>query len=306
MLQAGQRPRTGPRRGRLARREALAGIAFVAPQVLGFSVIVAGPLLAVAWYSLHDWNLLTGQSSFVGLANYERLLEEPQFAEVVRNSLVFAAGVVPLTLVIGLTLAVLVNQRIRGAAFYRTAFFMPVVVSLVAWSLVWDFLLQADGGINQLLSLVGVQGPNWLRDPALAMVSVVVVQVLKNVGIAVVLFMAALQEVPVDLGEAARIDGAGPWARFRHITLPMIAPTTFFVLVLTVIGSLKVFEQILLLTEGGPGLSTTVLVYYVYRQAFALFDAGYASAIAVVLFSLILVLTLAQWRVRRRWVFHEQ
>lgn len=286
-------------------RDRRAGYLFIAPQLLGFTVFVLGPLLAVAWFSLHDWDLLTGRMDFVGAGNYQQLVGDPTFHTVARNTAVFALGVVPFTVVLGLVLALLVNQRIHGRVLFRTVFFLPVVVSLVAWTIVWDFLLQADGGVNQLLLVVGVEGPNWLRRPGLAMTSVVVVQGLKSVGLAMIFFLAALQEVPRELEEAAMIDGADPLARFRHITLPMIAPTTFFVLVLSVIGSLKIFEQIYLLTGGGPGISTTVLVYYVYNQAFQYFDGGYASAIAVVLFLVVLALTVTQWRLRRRWVFHE-
>lgn len=284
----------------------LAGYLMVSPQLAGFLVFVLLPLAAVVYYSVSDWNLLTGDVSYQGLANYERMLQDPEFVTVLRNSLVFAGGVVPLAVGLGLVLALLVNQRLPGQSFLRSVFFLPVVLSLVAWTIVWEFLLQDDGGINLLLQTVGIDGPNWLRGGGTAMVSVVVVQVLKTVGLNMVFFLAALQDVPRDLEEAAQLDGAGPWARFRHIVLPLIAPTTFLVTMITVIGSLKVFEQILLLTHGGPGVSTTVLVYYVYNQAFEFHDPDYASAVAVVLFGLVLALTVLQWRVRRRWVFHEQ
>ena len=169
----------------------------------------------------------------------------------------------------------------------------------------WSFLLQADGGLNGFLSLLGIQGPNWLRGEFTAMVAVIIVQVFKNVGLNMILFLAALQGVPEEIGEAARIDGASAWRRFRSITLPMISPTVLLVMILTIVGSLEVFAQIAVLTGGGPGNSTTVLVYYLYQQAFRFNDFGYASAIAVLLFLIVLVLTLVQWQTRKRWVFHE-
>lgn len=302
------RPGTGSvrRRPRFRREDVLTGYALVSPQILGFGLLVAAPLVYAAWSSLRDKNLLSGQSEFVGLDNYRELAGDPEFAGVLINSAVFALGVVALTMVLGLLLAVLVNQKIRGVGFFRTMYFLPVVVSLVAWSLVWRLLLQDDGGVNGLFALVGLDGPNWLREPVPAMVAVIVVQVLKNVGFAMILFLAALQEVPLELEEASMLDGANVWQRFRSVVFPIITPTVFMVLMITVIGSLKVFEQIYLLTGGGPGTSTSVLAYYVYNQAFQLFRAGYASAIAMVLFAVVLMLTLLQWWLRKRWVFNEQ
>ena len=179
-------------------------------------------------------------------------------------------------------------------------------MSLVAWTIVWNFLLQDNGGINSILRTVGVDGPNWLRGDTTALLSVVVVQVLKNVGLNMVLFLAALQGVPASLLEAAQIDGAGAWRRFRSIILPMISPTVLLTSIITVSGSLQVFAQIQILTGGGPSNHTNVLVYYFYQQAFQNHDFGYGSALAVVLFVIILGLTLLQWRLRKRWVFLEQ
>ena len=287
------------------RRDWLVGYAMVAPVVLGALAFVVLPLCMVVWYSLHEWNVLANTFTFVGAENYARMAADDGLTDALLASLWFSVGLVVLNIVLALLLAVLLDQRLPGTTTFRTFFFSPVVVSLVAWTIVWSFLLQADGGINGFLALLGVDGPNWLRHPTTAMVSVIVVQVFKNVGLNMILFLAALQGVPEELQEAARLDGAGAWRRFRSITLPLISPTILLVSIITIVGSLEVFAQIDVLTGGGPGSSTTVLVYYLYQQAFQFNEFGYASAIAVLLFVIVLVLTLLQWQSRKRWVFHE-
>lgn len=275
------------------------------PQLLGYLMFVLGPLIAVFWFSLNDFNALRRTFDFVGAGNYELILADPIFAEGVRNTAVFSAALVPLNLGLAMLLAVLLNQKLRGTAVFRTLFFSPVVISLAAWAIVWRFLLEPDGGVNAIAQLFGADGPNWLREPETAMASVVMVQVFKNVGLNMVLFLAALQGVPEELYEAARIDGAGRLSMFRRVTLPLVSPVVLFVSILTIAGSLQVFAQILLLTEGGPGNSTLVLVYYLYKQAFQFSELGYASALAVILFLVALLLTVGQWQLRKRWVFHE-
>jgi multiple sugar transport system permease protein len=287
------------------RRDWLVGYAMVAPVVLGALAFVVLPLGMVVWYSLHEWNVLANTFTFVGAENYGRMASDDGLADALLASLWFSIGLVVLNIVLALLLAVLLNQRLPGTTTFRTFFFSPVVVSLVAWTIVWSFLLQADGGINGFLAVLGVDGPNWLRHETTAMIAVIIVQVFKNVGLNMILFLAALQGVPEELQEAARLDGAGAWRRFRSITLPLISPTILLVSIITIVGSLEVFAQIDVLTGGGPGNSTTVLVYYLYQQAFRFNEFGYASAIAVLLFVIVLVLTLLQWQSRKRWVFHE-
>lgn len=290
----------------IKRREQLAGHLFILPQLAGSVLFVLLPLGLVAWYSMHEWNVLAGRFTFVGADNYTQLLDDADLPTVLRSTAVFSIGLVVLNLSLALLLAVLLNQRLRGTTVFRALFFSPVVVSLVAWTIVWGFLLQADGGINAFLRVFGVDGPNWLREDATAMIAVIVVQVFKNVGLNMVLFLAALQGVPRDLYEAARMDGAGPGVRFRRITIPMISPTILLTSVITVVGSLQVFAQIAVLTQGGPGVSTTVLVYYLYQQAFQFHHFGYGATLAVLLFAIVLALTVFQWQLRKRWVFHEQ
>ncbi|QSB17241.1 sugar ABC transporter permease [Natronosporangium hydrolyticum] len=288
------------------RRDQLAGYLMITPQLLGFVIFVFVPLILVVWYSMHEWNVLAGTFDFVGGDNYQRLRDDPNLPGVLRATGLFSVGLVILNLTLALLLAVLLNQRLRGTVVFRTLFFSPVVVSLVAWTIVWRFLLQDNGGINGLLDSIGVDGPNWLRSGGTAMLSVIVVQVFKNVGLNLVLFLAALQGVPRDLYEAATVDGASRWRQFWRITVPMISPTILLTSIITVVGSLQVFAQIAVLTQGGPGNSTTVLVYYLYQQAFQFHQFGYGATLSVLLFLIVLALTVVQWQMRKRWVFHER
>ncbi|AKG45925.1 binding-protein-dependent transport systems inner membrane component [Streptomyces xiamenensis] len=288
------------------RREALAGYLFVAPQLIGSAVFVLLPLILVFWYSLHEWNVLAGSFEFTGTDNYDQLLNDPSLPGVLTATAVFSVGLVLLNLSLALWLALMLNRRLAGTTFFRTVFFSPVVVSLVAWTIVWRFLLQENGGVNGLLDVFGMTGPNWLRGEFTAMLSVIVVQVFKNVGLNMVLFLAALQGVPRELYEAATMDGAGRWTRFVRITVPMISPTILLTSIITVVGSLQVFAQIDVLTSGGPGTSTTVLVYYLYQQAFQFHHFGYGATLSVLLFAIVFVLTFVQWQLRKKWVFHEQ
>ncbi|WP_327035579.1 sugar ABC transporter permease [Micromonospora ureilytica] len=297
-----------PRRGwwTSRRRDQLAGLLFVTPQLVGTALFVLLPLGLVVWYSLHEWNVLADTFDFVGTENYRELIDDPKLPGVLRSTLFFSVGLVVFNLALALLLAVLLNQRLRGTVVFRTLFFSPVVVSLVAWTIVWGFLLQDNGGVNGVAGAVGLEGPNWLRGEWTALLSVIVVQVVKNVGLNMVLFLAALQGVPAELYEAARVEGASRWTQFRRITVPLISPTILLTSIITVVGALQVFAQIAVLTQGGPGTSTTVLVYYLYQQAFQFHQFGYGSTLSVLLFLIVLTLTVVQWRMRRKWVFHEQ
>ncbi|OKI64007.1 carbohydrate ABC transporter permease [Micromonospora sp. CB01531] len=287
------------------RRDQLTGYLFITPQLLGSAVFVILPLILVVWYSLHEWNVLAGTFDFVGTDNYQTLADDPNLGAVLRATGLFSIGLVVLNLGLALLLAVLLNQKLRGTILFRTLFFSPVVVSLVAWTIVWGFLLQDNGGINGLLDTIGVDGPNWLRGEGTAMLSVIVVQVFKNVGLNMVLFLAALQGVPAELYEAAEVDGAGRMRQFWRITVPLISPTILLTSIITVVGSLQVFAQIAVLTQGGPGTSTTVLVYYLYQQAFQFHHFGYGATLSILMFVIVLALTMLQWQMRKKWVFHE-
>lgn len=286
----------------LARRDALFGFAMIAPQMLGFFTFVIGPIIAVFWYSLHQRNLLTGQSTFVGWGNFEQMFfRDAVFQKVLVNSLVFTAGLVPLNIILALFLALMLSRDLPGVIAFRTLFFAPVVTSAVAWAIVWRFMLQDESGtINQTLRLIGITGPNWLREESWAMAAVIVTRVFKNVGLNMIIYLAAIQTIPTEYREAARVDGANGWHVLRFIVLPLLAPTTLLITVITIVGSMQVFDHILLMTGGGPANATMVLVYYIYQQGFRFFATGYASALAVVLFVITLGLTLLQWMLRGR------
>jgi len=286
----------------LRTREALTGWLFVSPITLGFLIFFVGPLIAVFGYSLTEWNLLSQKSTFVGMQNYaDALGRNPDFWHVTRNSLIFAAGLVPLNMGLALYLAVALSRPFRGVVAFRTIFFAPVVTAAVAWAIVWTFLLQGEqGAVNQALALIGIDGPNWLREPSWAMAAVIVTRVFKTVGLNMILYIAALQAIPRDYEEAARLEGASGWQIFRMITWPLLAPTTLVIMVITVVGSLKVFDHIYLMTGGGPENGTLVLAFYIYEQGFKFFDTGYAAALAVILFVLIAVLTIGQVILRAR------
>lgn len=294
-------------RSRLHQRDKWYGYLFISPMVLGFIVFLLGPIVSAIGMSFTNRSLM-GSHAFIGLDNYKRAFtEDPVFWETIGNTLYFSAGLVPLNLILALGLALLLQKSIPGIGLFRTAIFTPVVTSIVVWAIVFKYIFATDAGlVNQLLSMFGVKGPQWLYSLELTMPVVIIVSVLKNVGLNMVIFLAALKDVPQMYYEAAKIDGASKWITFRKVTLPLISPSIFLALILTLIGSLKVFGQIYVMTGGGPGTSTYVMVYYIYQQAFKLFEFGYASAIAFILFIMIFALTLIQWTVRKRWVHHEQ
>ena len=292
----------------LKRVDTLWGYLFIAPSMLGFLMFVLGPLLAVFLFSLQTRNLLTGQTAFIGFENYRvMLLEDQLFSKTMLNSLVFTAGLVPLNIIMAMTFAILLSRETVINRLFQTIYFAPVVTSAVAWAIVWRFMLQGQQGVvNQLLGIFGINGPNWLFEPGSAMFAVIFTRAIKGVGLNMVIFLSALTNIPEDFKDAARVDGAGGWQIFRHITFPLLAPTTLMVTIITIIGSLKVFDTIVLLTNGGPSNATTVLVYYIYYQAFRFFETGYASALAVILFIIALGFTVIQWGLRRRLAYAEQ
>ena len=291
---------------RLRRRETSAAYGFLLPNLIGFVVFTFLPVLAALVISFTDWDLLT-PPAWAGLDNYRQLVVDPLFRQVLRNTALYVLGTVPLQMALALAVALALNQRIPGQLFFRTAYFMPVVASTVAVALVWRWIFNYDFGLlNSFLYMIGIQDPpNWLGSTRWALVSVIIMSVWQQVGYSMVLFLAGLQGVPQQLYEAAKIDGAGPWARFFFITLPMLSATTFFVLVIGVINSFQVFDQAFIMTQGGPANATNTIVYNIYQNAFQFFKMGYASAMAWVLFAIIFVVTLIQFRLQGRWVNYD-
>ncbi|TPL10023.1 MULTISPECIES: sugar ABC transporter permease [unclassified Mesorhizobium] len=286
----------------LKAREMLEAWLFVSPTLIGFLVFFLGPLVAIFYYSTTEWNLLSQQAAFVGLRNFQNaLLENPDFWHVVRNSVIFALGLVPLNMALALSLALALSRPFFGVVFFRMVFFAPVVTSAIAWAIVWKFMLQGEGGaVNQMLAWIGIDGPNWLREPNWAMAAVIVTRVIKMVGLNMILYIAALQSIPRDYEEAAALEGASRWQVFRMITWPLLAPTTLVIMVLTTIGSFKVFDHIYQMTGGGPENGTLVLAFYIYQQGFKFFNVGYAAALALIMFVIVMALTLVQVMLRRK------
>lgn len=289
-----------------AASEKIAGWLFVSPMFLGFCIFMFGPLLFALYMSLYDWPLL-GEQKFIGLDNYINLASDQSFLNSIKVTFLFSIGLVPLNIILAILLAVLLKDKFAGVGFFRTAIFVPVVTSLIVWAIVWKYLLAPElGFINQFLGSFGIEGPSWLLNKTTALPSVILVSVIKNVGLNMILFLTAMQQIPEELYEAAELDGATSIKKFKNITLPLITPTMFLTIIITTIGAMKVFGQVYVMTNGGPGESTKVLVYYIWETAFKLFDVGYASAIAFVLFFLLLIFTIISWVVRKRWVFYEE
>jgi multiple sugar transport system permease protein len=288
------------------------GYLFVLPSFIGFLIFVALPVIVSLLLSFVEWNLLT-QPVWVGFANYRQLLtRDPVFWRVVGNTVFFMVTIVPLQLLFGLVLAVILNQAIRGALVYRVIYFMPVVTTIVAGAIVFQFLLNRDfgvisGWIWDLGRLTGlpIQPPDFLNSTVWSKPAVVILTLWKNTGFTMVIYLAALQGVPQELYDAANVDGANAFQRFWRVTVPLISPTTFFLFIIQMIGAFQLFTEAYTMTRGGPAQSTLTVVYYIYQNAFQFGRMGKASAIAWFLFVFIFLFTWLQTRLQRRWVYYE-
>ena len=298
---------TAPQRMSLGRRETIAGYLFLLPNLLGFVIFTALAVVASAAISLTSWDLLS-DPEFIGLQNYIDLLtHDPLFRTVLWNTFYFTVVSVPASTVIALGLALMFNTGLRAIPLFRTMYFLPVITATVVVALVWRWFFNPDFGIlNYALFRLGIDGPpNWLSTRTWAMPSVIIVSVWKQVGYNMVIFLAGLQAIPTTLYEAASIDGAGRWQRFRNITLPLLTPTTFFVLIISIIGSLQVFDAVLVLTGGGPANATRTIVFHIWEEAFVFLEMGYAAAVAWMLFIMVFLVTALQWKLQKRWVHYE-
>ncbi|MBF0406025.1 MAG: sugar ABC transporter permease [Candidatus Riflebacteria bacterium] len=266
---------------------------YLAPVLLILLVFHVMPIFYSLAISLYSWDLI-GTPEYVGLENFSRLIDDPMFYKSIWNTLYYTVVSVPLSIICSLTIALLLNNKIGGLGFYRTVYFIPVITSINAVAIVWTFIYHPDFGLlNKLLEMVGMSPQRWLQDPFWAMPCIIFMSVWKGLGYNVIIFLAGLQNIPPHLYEAARIDGASLWMQFRHITWPLLTPTTYFVFVMSCIGSFQVFSQVYMMTpRGGPLKSTMVIVYYLYRKAFENFEFGYALAMAFVLFMMIFAITL--------------
>lgn len=281
----------------------LIAYSFIAPNFIGFAVFTLGPILFAFALTFLKWNG-SGPLTFVGLKNIIKLFSDPVFLEALKNTIIYCVGTVPLTMIFALMLAIILNRKIFGRNFFRTVTFFPYVASLVAVAVVWNMLFNpAKGPVNMLLSLLGVSDdhlPGWAADRHWAMFTVILFSTWKNMGYYMIIYLAGLQGISPSLYEAAELDGANRWQQFRYVTIPQLSSTTFFVVMMLTIDCFKVYDQIFMITQGGPGTSTLVLVYHIYNTAFISWDLGYASAIAMVLFLLVLAVTVFQFRIEKK------
>ncbi|MGC4043733.1 MAG: sugar ABC transporter permease [Armatimonas sp.] len=287
------------------KNQALWGLALISPWLIGFLLFTAGPMLASLYLSFCKYDLHT--LSFVGTKNYEVLLtRDPLFYKSLTNTMLYVLFSVPLGLTGSLLIAVLLNQKVKGLPIFRTMFYLPSLVPAVASSLVWLWVFHPDAGIlNFGLSKLGIKGPAWLMDPKTALSSLVLMSLWGIGGGRMLIFLAGLQGISDELYEAAQLDGAKGWASFRHITLPMLSPTIFFNLILGIIGSFQVFTSAYIMTGGGPDNATLMYVLYLYNNAFRYFKLGKASAMAWILFAILLAFTLVQFKNSSKWVYYE-
>ena len=302
--------------GKLERKNTLVAYSFLAPNFIGFAVFTLVPVICAIALSLFEWN--GGDISklkFVGLDNYATIFATKKVAEkgigyffnradlgiALKNTVFYTVVTVPLTIVCALALALLLN-RIRGAVFFRTVFFFPYVSSMVAICVCWSFMLMKDGPVNQLIMGLGIDfNKGWTADSTMAIWSIILVSVWRNMGYYMVLYLAALQGIPRELTEAATVDGANKWQQFLHVTLPQLKPTTFFVSVMMVISCFKIYDVVAIMTEGGPGRATKMLVTYIYDEAFVKNRYGQASAISMVLLVIVLAITIIQFSSEKKF-----
>lgn len=287
------------------RSESFWALLLLLPSLLGMGIFTAIPVLASFGLSFSRWNMLT-PPKWVGLDNYLSLLQEPLFWQIMGNTFVYAFSVVLLEVPLALGLAVAMNQPGWLTKVFRTIYFLPVVTSMVAIALVWNWIYDPQYGLlNAALQTIGLPKVEWLFHPKTALPALILMGVWKNVGYSMVIFLAGLQTIPEELYEAAALDGANRWQQFLNVTLPQMGPTLFFVSVMSTITAFQVFDPVYIMTQGAPENSTNVAVYWLYQNAFEFFNVGKASAIAYLLFGVILLLTMIQWSLRKKWVAQE-
>lgn len=294
-----------PSKSTLKKKEHIIGYLFILPNMIGILVFVLGPVIAGLILSFTKWDLLSSPI-WIGVNNYKELLYDPLFWKSLQNSTYYALLTVPAFLVFPLLLAVLVNRTLKGVNIFRTIFFIPVVTAVTAISIVWKWLYNPEFGLlNYILSLVRIPPKQWLNDPKLAMLCIAVMGVWRGMGYDMMIFLAGLKGIPPQLYEAAKIDGASRIQMFLWITLPLLTPTFFFLLVINVISSFQVFGEIYVMTNGGPGNATLTYNYFLYQNAFLWFKMGYAASLGYILFLIIFILTFIQFRFIGRGVIYE-
>lgn len=309
--QAGVRDNSQKRLGwrRILRRDGREWVLFtlfVLPQMAVILIFNYWPVLQNFWLSLNSWDFMAPTPIFVGLANYQDLISDPVFSQVLINTLLYAIAIVAGTLLLGLALGMLFNQKLVGGSLARVVSFAPHIITGSALATLWLFILDPRYGLlSGLFGPLGISTPDWTNDPHWSLMSIITLQVWKGIGFTAVIFLAALQGMPKDVYEAATLDGAGSWAKFRRITLPLLSPVTLFLLIVTTLHSFRAYEATALMTGGGPGVSSTTLTWYIYRTAFTDYNVGHASAAGVLLFFILIVIAFVQLALGRKRVHYQ-
>lgn len=286
------------------RRDLRDGLLFTSPFILGVLALWVGPMLYSLYLVLQDWNMLKAPK-FIGLGNFERMLNDPLVGKSLVNTAYYTFLGVPLQLLVAFSLAVMLNQQIRGLGIYRTVYYLPSITPAVAFAVVWLQILNSEFGVlNQVLSWFRLGPVNWLFNPAWSKPALIIMS-LWLTGFQMIIFLAGLQSVPKELQDAAEIDGANTWRRFVNVTIPIISPIILFNMIISLIGSFQVFTAVFIMTDGGPQDSTLFMVLYLYRNAFEYFNMGYAAYLAWVLFLIIMIFTAIQFFFANRWVYYE-
>jgi len=292
----------------MKRKEESIGWLFIIPEFIGIALLGVFPLLFTIYLSFNDWNLVGGVSSinFIGMDNYKALFQDDKFMKALTNNLFFTAVSVPVGMAIALVMAVAIHSYVKFKSYFKVAFFVPYICSTIAIAAVWSALFHpSKGPINQFLLSIGVsEPPMWLVDTSYALVSIAIIAIWQLIGYQIIIYLAGLTNIPEELYESARIDGASGFQQFYRITLPLLGPTNFFLLITLIISSFKVFDIIKFLTQGGPNQASTVLVYRIYEEGFQNFRMGYASAISIVLFLIVVVITSITWFTQQKNVHY--
>lgn len=288
-----------------SRKDLATGLLFLLPSIVVFGVFIYYSIGFNLYLSFTSWNFLSKTKTLIGLDNYVRLFTTRKFWAALGKTMYFAIGWVSFSLIFGLAFALLLNMKIPLRGLFRTIIFSPYVTTTAAVSLLWMWIFQPEFGLmNLFLGLFGIDGPHWLADMKWSMPAIIIMEVWRNTGYVMVIFLAGLQNIPTELYEAAQIDGVGTFRKFRSLTLPLLSPTTFFIVLTSLFSAFKVFDQVQVMTRGGPAGATTVLNYYIYEQAFVNFRAGYAASVSTVMFLILLVLTLFQMSAQKKWVHY--
>lgn len=298
-------PHPTPPRSKKRKGDGLVALAYLWPGLAGFTFFILVPLVGSLVISLFEWPLF-GTPTFIGFANYQKLFADPTFYTVLLNTVIFALVYTALNLALALVVSLWLNTRVKFSGFWRVIFFLPAITPMVANALVWRLLLSDNGIVNSVLGSVGIHGPSWLSDSTFALFSVIAMSVWQSFGYNVIVLSAGLGGIPKEILEASRMDGTSAWQRLRSIILPMISPSLFFTMTMTMIGAFQVFVQPQFLTQGGPGESTNTFVLYLYRNGFVFDRLGYASALAWILFIVVMLITALQFAGQRRWVNYEK